>query len=334
MTLLTAVSTTSMIGFADQHASLRGEEAARETTLAEFYWSWFDARVTHTDDLRDAAFRLRYRVYCIENPFEDPSANPDGREIDAYDKHAAHSLLIYRPTNTPAGTVRLVLPLSHDPDNSFALHHVCSHPLLRDRARFPIQAMAEVSRFCISKEFRRRLGDGSSVVGDVSDGMEMSADDERRILPHLSLGLIETLVRMSIENGVTHWCAVMEPTLLRLLTRLGIHFDPIDAPDAVAFPDGPGIITFENVDFAYAPDLPVLSQLSLDVPAGKVTALVGAAQKNPPVGVATVILSHNLVSQLAAQMVIKQGINGPAALVPTGILAGITYLSQVAGGVR
>jgi N-acyl amino acid synthase of PEP-CTERM/exosortase system len=34
-------------------------------------------------------------------------------------------------------------------------------------------------------------------------------------------------VRMSIENGITHWCAVMEPTLLRLLTRLGIHFEPI-----------------------------------------------------------------------------------------------------------
>jgi N-acyl amino acid synthase of PEP-CTERM/exosortase system len=51
--------------------------------------------------------------------------------------------------------------------------------------------------------------------------------DERRILPHLSLGLIESLVRMSVDNGITHWCAVMEPTLLRLLTRLGIHFEPI-----------------------------------------------------------------------------------------------------------
>jgi N-acyl amino acid synthase of PEP-CTERM/exosortase system len=216
-----------MFGGAGLHTSSANEEAPRETTLAEFYWSWFDAQVASTDSLRDAAFKLRYRVYCVENPFEDPSASPDGREIDAYDRHSAHALLIYRPTSTPAGTVRLVLPRSDDLDNSFALQQICSHPLLRDRAQFPIQTMAEVSRFCISKQFRRRLGDSSSIVGEVSDGTEMSADEERRILPHLSLGLIESLVRMSIDNGVTHWCAMMEPTLLRLLTRLGIHFDPI-----------------------------------------------------------------------------------------------------------
>lgn len=207
--------------------SQRTVRHATETTLADFYWSWFDARIASTAELRDTAFRLRYRVYCIENPFEDPAANPDGREVDDFDGHAAHSLLTYRPTGTPAGTVRLVLPIPGDMDNSFALQRVCNDPLLRDRLKFPVERMAEVSRFCISKEFRRRWGDGSVLGGELADGAEMSVDDERRILPHLSLGLIESLVRMSIENGVTHWCAVMEPTLLRLLTRLGIYFDSI-----------------------------------------------------------------------------------------------------------
>lgn len=203
------------------------ERSAPETTLSEFYWSWFQVRMADTEELRDTAFKLRYRVYCIENAFEDPSANSDGREMDDHDEHSAHSLLIYRPTGAAAGTVRLVLPIPHDLDHSFALQSVCSHPLLRDLARFPVQKMAEVSRFCISKEFRRRWGDGSCVGGESSDEVEMSVEDERRILPHLSLGLIESLVRMSVDNRVTHWCAMMEPTLLRLLTRLGIHFDPI-----------------------------------------------------------------------------------------------------------
>jgi N-acyl amino acid synthase of PEP-CTERM/exosortase system len=198
-----------------------------ESTLADFYWSWFDAHIADSDQLRDTAFRLRYRVYCIENPFEDPSANPDGREIDDLDEHATHSLLVYRPNGSPAGTVRLVLPLPHDPNNSFALQRVCNDPLLRDPIRFPVAKTAEVSRFCISKEFRRRWGDNSYMAGDVADAAEMSVDEERRILPHLSLGLIESLVRMSLDNGITHWCAVMEPTLLRLLTRLGIHFGSI-----------------------------------------------------------------------------------------------------------
>jgi N-acyl amino acid synthase of PEP-CTERM/exosortase system len=197
------------------------KRSSLESTLAEFYWSWFKAQVADTDELRDVSFQLRYRVYCIENPFEDPAANPDGKESDELDRHSVHSLLTYRPTGVPAGTVRLVLPLEHDPHNSFALQRVCSDPLLRDALRFPVETTAEVSRFCISKEFRRRLGDNAE------EYVEMSVDEERRILPHLSLGLIESLVRMSVDNGVTHWCAVMEPTLLRLLTRLGIHFDPI-----------------------------------------------------------------------------------------------------------
>ena len=43
----------------------------------------------------------------------------------------------------------------------------------------------------------------------------------------MTLGLIEGLVRMSIELGIDYWCAVMEPILLRLLSRLGIHFENI-----------------------------------------------------------------------------------------------------------
>lgn len=205
-----------------QHAVHSGTES----TLADFYWSWFEAKIASSDELRDTAFRLRYRVYCVENPFEDPSANSDGREIDEFDTHAAHSLLIYRPNATPAGTVRLVLPRAEDPDSSFALQRVCHEPILRDRNKFPVESMAEVSRFCISKEFRRRWNDVSYADDDLN-AAEMSVDEERRILPHLSLGLIESLVRMSIDNGITHWCAVMEPTLLRLLTRLGIHFQSI-----------------------------------------------------------------------------------------------------------
>jgi ATP-binding cassette, subfamily B, bacterial MsbA len=50
-----------------------------------------------------------------------------------------------------------------------------------------------------------------------------------------------------------------------------------DAPDALPFPDGAGRVVFENVDFAYQPETPVLNGLSAEIPEGKVTALVGAS---------------------------------------------------------
>jgi N-acyl amino acid synthase of PEP-CTERM/exosortase system len=38
---------------------------------------------------------------------------------------------------------------------------------------------------------------------------------------------MEGLIRMSLEREIHHLCAVMEPALLRLLARLGIHFQNI-----------------------------------------------------------------------------------------------------------
>ena len=45
--------------------------------------------------------------------------------------------------------------------------------------------------------------------------------------PLMRLGLIQGLVRMSRRHGVTHWCALMEPTLLRMLAAMAIRFRPI-----------------------------------------------------------------------------------------------------------
>jgi len=43
----------------------------------------------------------------------------------------------------------------------------------------------------------------------------------------VTLGLMRAIVQMSMENGITDWFAVMEPSLLRLLCRFGIYFVPI-----------------------------------------------------------------------------------------------------------
>lgn len=202
-----------------QHA----EDAA--PPLADVYERWFTSVLANTPELRREAFRLRYQVYCVENPFEDPADNPNGEETDQDDGHAVHSLLIHRPSGVVAGTVRLVLPRPDDLDDSFALQRVCREPMLADRRQFPVLRIAEISRFCVSKDFRRRRGDG--LYPNIHDPEPTSPAEERRVIPHMTLGLIEALVRMSVQHNITHWCAVMEPTLLRLLSRLGIYFDPI-----------------------------------------------------------------------------------------------------------
>jgi N-acyl amino acid synthase of PEP-CTERM/exosortase system len=41
------------------------------------------------------------------------------------------------------------------------------------------------------------------------------------------LGLLQDLLRQSIALELTHWAAVMEPKLLRMLAAMGVHTTPI-----------------------------------------------------------------------------------------------------------
>lgn len=61
----------------------------------------------------------------------------------------------------------------------------------------------------------------------------------------------------------------------RVFEFLDAPVEILDVPGAVPFPGLNSGITFENVDFHYRPDRPVLRDLSFFVPAGTVTALVG-----------------------------------------------------------
>jgi len=63
----------------------------------------------------------------------------------------------------------------------------------------------------------------------------------------------------------------------RLFALLDDAPEPADAPIAGAFPAMAGTVAFEDLVFGYTPEVPVLRGLSLDLPAGKVTACVGAS---------------------------------------------------------
>lgn len=194
-------------------------------SLRDLYWRFFSVHDAGAPPQRKLVHELRYQVYCVENPFEDPAAHANGLEIDSYDSHSTHALLIHRPTGLAAGTVRIVLPLAEDPGASFAIQAVCDPALLADARRMPIATTGEISRFCIAKTFRRRVQDRS--LRTVPASNDPPIVDERRVIPNMTLGLIQWLVATSEARGITHWCAVMEPQLLRLLARLGIRFEPI-----------------------------------------------------------------------------------------------------------
>ncbi|MGH7714816.1 MAG: PEP-CTERM/exosortase system-associated acyltransferase [Vulcanimicrobiaceae bacterium] len=199
----------------------------RANSLVEVYRKVFISIPADTPELQDKAYRLRYQVYCVEREFEDPTQYPDGLERDAYDDHAVQALLLHRASRETVGTVRLVLHRRDVPTHALPFFAVCGDRLPPWVRLLPRETTAELSRFAISKAFRQRAEDGAY---GKSHGIGELDFDPRRVIPSLTLGLMTEALRLGTRHGVEHVCAIMEPSLLRLVARFGFHFEPVGRP--------------------------------------------------------------------------------------------------------
>lgn len=160
----------------------------------------FTIEIADTAVQRREAFRVRHQVYCVERGYEPGVGDI---ETDEFDPYASHVLLRHRASGEVVGTVRVVLPKAQRLRDSFPMQRVCDAGTL---SALPLHTTGEISRFAISKD--RRLG------------VERSGTMIR-------LALMQGVVRVSGQAGLTHWCAVMERSLLRLLQMTAIHFQPV-----------------------------------------------------------------------------------------------------------
>ena len=197
--------------------------------LIDLFHQYFELAPANTPQLLDEVYQLRYQVYCVENEFEDPAQNPGLRERDEFDAHSVHWLLRHRPSGTLAGAVRMVLPRLSKLEASFPMQQVCDLDLLKSKyPDFRLQRAAEVSRFCISRRFRRRIGETRYPDMECESGVDGQPIPirERRIMPHITLGLMKATVQIGLDHGVHHFISVMDPAFLRLLNRSGVDWRP------------------------------------------------------------------------------------------------------------
>ena len=235
-----------------------------EQTILTAFNQYFKMVPACSDELRMEVYKLRFQVYCNETCFEDPLQHPGEIECDEYDTNSIHYLIYHRKSNAYAATTRLILPNTRDIKKLFPIEvntTIDNLELLKAIPRnklaevsrfcvskeslFPIEVnttidkpellkviprnkLAEVSRFCVSKGFKRRKYDkANSLTGISEDFVEKIAVEEKRTFPHITIALIACLIRASEENGIEYWLAVMEPALLRFLSTLGIYFKRI-----------------------------------------------------------------------------------------------------------
>ena len=175
------------------------------------YREHFEVVRASTPILLDQAYRLRYQVYCVENSYENPDEHVNGREKDIYDDRSVQALFVHRRSGAVAGTVRVILPEPGSQSLQLPIAVVTdSHhgELLR---RLPRSHTAEMSRFAVSKEFRRRC----------------TEEEDRRMLRYITIGLIRGALEICRDHEIQYVCAVMERPLIRLLARLGLIFEHV-----------------------------------------------------------------------------------------------------------
>src|SRR3569832_826705 len=168
--------------------------------LANTFTRFFDVRPAVTKEQLRSALLLRYQVKCVETGFENSEQHPDGLEHDEFEARASHSLLIHRDSGKMTGTVRLVLPDKDDNDALFTIEKHCSGLVRPAEAMLQRSQIAEISRFCISSEYKGRKAVPLTLWGQ-PDSLpeEFRLTAQRRLSPHITVGLVAALVRRSAE---------------------------------------------------------------------------------------------------------------------------------------
>lgn len=155
--------------------------------------------VASTVTLQEAQ-RLRYQVFCEERGV---LPGHDGIESDEYDQRSRHVVLRRRSNQELVGTVRVITASPDGPWSHLPMQHVCDPIFLRG---LPIVTTGEVSRFALARDRHSPSGKSDLL---------------------LRLALMQGILRISRELRLTHWCAGMEQSLLRLLRFNAIRYEPV-----------------------------------------------------------------------------------------------------------
>ncbi|HEX5325598.1 MAG TPA: acyl-homoserine-lactone synthase [Acetobacteraceae bacterium] len=155
--------------------------------------------VTEREQL-DTAPPPRSEIVCLPRGWFENVAS--AMETDRFAGRAGQVLLTRRSTGRVLGTAQVLALSPADPSAALPTQRACLPDTLR---MLSPGAIGEIRRFAISKHL--------SDAGGLDQAM-------------LQLGLLQGILWLSADMGLTHWYAVMEHRLARRLRRSGIHFQP------------------------------------------------------------------------------------------------------------
>lgn len=179
-----------------------------------------------TEDELSEVYKLRFKVYCQERGFESEEDHPNGYEADEYDPYSVH--FIAGIDSETVGTVRLIL---NNPIG-FPVEKHCKISISRKGVKR--EKTVEISRLAVSKKV---LGYNRTKI---------------------VLGLFREVYQESKNLGISFFCAAMERSLYRLLSRCSIRFLQVGLPVEYHGLRAPFLVELKDLEanvFLQNPDL-------------------------------------------------------------------------------
>ena len=167
-------------------------------------------------------FKLRYMIYVKEQGWEPE--NEIGIEIDKYDVHSSHFVVKDKGGVVVAGIRLIAAGRTELPIEKYFNIDV------ENKKLYKRHEIAEVSRFCIAKEYRRRIEDLQ--YNDYRVYLK-KADENKKIIqrsPTLLFGLWKIMYQYSKIANIKYWYMELEPMLANSLINAGINLEKIGEP--------------------------------------------------------------------------------------------------------
>jgi len=196
-----------------------------KTPLSENFQRYFDVNLAQSQEQKEKVYNIRYRVYCAELQYEDPDRFPNNLETDEFDGRSLHCLLTHKATGLPAGCVRMVSTRHNGENFLLPMEKYCLQSIDRRFHKIMLDSRdeaCEISRLAVDSTFRRRTGEGRTLLGRAG-ATDISHQEERAFSLVAIAGALSGIA-LAEYSGRNNIFAMMEPYLPRLLRRSGLHF--------------------------------------------------------------------------------------------------------------
>ncbi len=166
-------------------------------------------------------YQIRYRVFCLDNGFEDLTTAVLGEEKDRWDDQSRHFLVREKSTGQWVATMRMILPEA----KPFPVESLCNLSFSNDIS-YKQDVSSEISRLCMVRRYRGR----QAISAGGGNTLYPQNEDEgvgRRAEPEIMLGLFRAALTYSRQHGILQWYFLITPALAKMIQRIGVSLQPL-----------------------------------------------------------------------------------------------------------